>query len=425
MEIVNNRLLLGNVVVENLVEKYGSPLFVYEAAVIRERYLKLRESIRYPKLQIFYSCKANSNIAILQLLRKLGAAVQVASPAEVYLAHKAGFSSFNIIHASSSPGMSEVAYVIDRNIRVTIDSLTLLRQYGERYRGTGVYLRLNPELTKTVKNPAKKGQKQDADDPGTVVRIPAKTGIPASALEEVRKILAEYRLSLNGLHVHLSPGSRVGSFVVDCLARMLEWAEAFDTVELCDIGGGIGSLIENDEELDTLEHLAETLVKRMQQFTGKTNRTLTLAIEPGHYLVGEAGYLVSTVNALTNDGIHEYAGLDTGINHYTHNHPDQKRRQVFKTARFDLPPRPYVLAGNLNEERDVFFREGDVNTPVELPALAAGDLLVFSGVGTYAFSLASPYCGRLLPAEVLVDDGRDRLVRGRQNFEDLSRNQTY
>ena len=421
MEIINDKLLIGNVVADNLLEKYGSPLFVYDAAMIRGRYLKLRESIRYPKFQLYYSCKANSTLAIMQLLRKEGASVQVSSPAELYLAHKAGFSSFHIYHSGMHCSISDVAFCVDRNTRFGIDSLSLLKQYGEKYRGTSVTLRLNPMLEKT-----ESGERGENDEDEKVKTfIPSKSGIPVSRLEETKKILSDYRLSVEGLHIHLCAGDGSGSLVLDFIHVMLEWAEAFPNVDFFNIGGGLGTRLDADLELDSLEHLSETIVKKLQQFTSRTSRTLTLAIEPGRYLMESAGYLIATVNSIQMEGDRCIAGLNTGSNHLPQFAAVSSSNKIMKTNGFEKDNREYVLSGNLNEESDVFFNHNGEPGSVQLPELSLGDKIVFCGVGAYAYSMGSAYCGRLLPAEVLVDGEKEKQIRKRQSFEDLVKNQLY
>jgi len=417
MEIINGQLLIGSVVADNLLEKYGSPLFVYEASAIREKYFKLRESIRYPKMQLYYSCKANSNLAILKLLRKEGAFVQVSSPGELYLAHKAGFSSFNIYHSGTNCSLSDVAFCVDRNVHFGIDSFSLLRQYGERYRGTSVTLRLNPLL------PLYRKKNEEEDPPAN--SLPSKSGIPIDRLQEVRKVLTEFRLSLTGLHTHLCAEDGSGSCVLDFMNPMLQWAEEFQEVEFFNIGGGFGSRLDAEEDGEILEHLSQTIVRKLHQFSARTGRSLTLALEPGRYLLESAGYLLSTVQSINSNEERLFAGLNTGGNHLSNHMYSRSDCIISRTSDFDKELIPYIITGNLNEEDDILYRNDGGYSTVELPELSIGDNIAFSGVGAYAFSMATPYCGRLLPAEVLVDGEKGSLIRKRQTFEDLVHNQIY
>lgn len=413
MEIINHKLLLGSVSIENLVHKYGSPLFVYETDTVRRRFRELKEAIKYPKLQIYYACKANTNLALLQFLRKEGACVDCVSPGEVHAALKAGFSSFHVLFTGDGASDEEMRFCVDRNIRFNIGSLSHLRRYGERWRGTEVMLRVNPEVG-------------GGHHPHCVTGGPqSKFGIWHGDLEEARRIASEYRLTVKGVQAHAGSGIMESDVFVDLVDAVLEAAAGFPDVETVDFGGGFGVPYRPGEERLSLAHVGETLTKKFQIMSDRFKRPLTLAIEPGRYLVAEAGYLLARVTTLKSTPSFDFAIVDSGFNHLVRPMAYGSWHEIINASNPEGEPKPYVVAGNLCETGDVFTPgEGGPATRL-VPEIREGDILGFCNAGAYGYSMASNYNARPRPAEVFVEGDRDRLVRRRETIEELLQTQVY
>lgn len=416
MEIINHKAILGSISAENLVERYGSPLYVYESAPIRQRFNELKEAIKYPRLQIYYACKANSNIAILQLLRREGAAVKTVSAGEIHTALKAGYSSFQILFEGINLSRDELHYCVDKNIRLTIDSLSLLRQYGERYRGTDVILRINPGTL---------GVREGEDEKKAPLSFSNKLGIPLSQLEEARKMASEYRLMIAGLHVNTGTVIRDAADCLDAMEVLLQTAVKFENVEFLNIGGGFSAVCEPDQEGFDINHLGENITKKVQMFVDRTQRPVTLAIEPGRYILEGAGYLLVRVNTVKRLPQALLVGTDSGANQLASREPSPDYHPIMNGSNPDGEPAPCIVTGNLNDRDDLFTYSKDGPQPRSIAAVREGDILLIGNAGAYGFSLASNYSGRPRPAEILVEADGERLVRRRETFEEMNRCQVY
>jgi len=403
------KLFLGGVGAEELVSEFGSPLYVYEEDLIQRRYNELYDSIKYSKKRIHYAAKANSNLEVLNLLRKLGCGIDATSPGEIFLSMKAGFSPGDIIFTGVNSSPSDLRYCHDNGVQVNIGSLHLLEQWGMEFPGTKVSVRVNPDVGA-------------GHHDHTITGGPSsKFGIYHDRILDVSEIAERYGLEINGVHAHIGSGILETDSFMRAMDIILESSKGLEGLEFIDIGGGIGIPYKPSDTSIDLEELGERVSSRFNDFSQEYGRELELKIEPGRYIVAEAGSLLVTVTNTKSTPKFNFIGVDSGFNHLQRPIYYGSYHTIQNASRMDGPEGGYVVGGNLCESGDVFTRSEDGIEERMLPIPEMGDILAIRDCGAYGFSMASNYNGRLLPAEVMVSDGKARLIRERQNFDDLLR----
>lgn len=402
MPMDSNRLL-------RLTARYGTPLWVYDAAVIRQRIqaLKSFDTIRYAQ-------KACSNTHILRLMREEGVVVDSVSPGEIDRALRAGYSSGGehpeIVFTADLIEPSTIAKVIEHHIPVNAGSIDMLHQLGAVAPGHPVWLRINPGFGHGHHNKVNTGGES------------SKHGIWHKDLPLAMEAIRKYGLRLVGLHMHIGSGvdyehlERVSHTMVALVKSAGHDIEAIST------GGGLSvNYRDTDPVVDTANYFGvwDAARREIEAFLG---HPVGLEIEPGRYLMAEAGLLLARVMATKAMGRNHFVLVDAGFN-------DLMRPAMYGSyhAISVVPldggvrnPRKTLVAGPLCESGDVFTQEeGGVVSPRLMPAAEVGDLVVFHDTGAYGAAMSSNYNSRPLAAEVLLDGDSERLIRRRQTIEDL------
>ncbi|HJV07930.1 MAG TPA: diaminopimelate decarboxylase [Chromobacteriaceae bacterium] len=392
-----------------LAEKYGAPLWVYSADVIRERISQLKafDVIRYAQ-------KANSNTHILRLMREQGVMVDAVSLGEIERAAKAGYQL-----ASGEP--SEVVFtadVLDRatlqrvvadNIVVNAGSIDMLHQLGELSPGHRVWLRVNPGFGHGHSNKTNTGGEN------------SKHGIWHGDIQQALTVIRQYGLKLVGLHMHIGSGVDYSHLQQVCGAMVQLVASLGEDLEAISAGGGLSIPYRQGEPRIDIDHYFTLWDAARKQIEQQLGHAVRLEIEPGRFLVAESGVLLTEVRAAKNMGRQHFVLVDAGFN-------DLMRPSMYGSYHeisvlghdAQEPLLPTVVAGPLCESGDVFTQqEGGVVETRLLPEAKVGDLLVLHDAGAYGATMSSNYNSRPLLAEVLVDGAQDRLIRRRQTISEL------
>lgn len=407
---VDGALACEGVPLETIAASAGTPTYVYSAGAIREQYGRLDRALSPVRHRIHYSVKANSNLAILALLRSLGAGVDIVSGGELYRALAAGFTGRDIVFSGVGKTEAELREALAAEVLlVNVESEGELRLL-DRVAGTmgvraPVALRVNPEVrVETPHHYTRTGERG------------LKFGIPYDEAPAVARLAASLpHIHLLGLDMHI--GSQVSRLEPyrDGLARLLALRDAMraagiaDSVYL-DIGGGFGVTYHAEEPLD-VDAFAAMAVNAV----GGTSASLL--VEPGRYLVGNAGVLVTRVLYRKRSGGHEYIIADAGMNdllrpsHYNAFHRIEAVRPRGTSTVADV-------VGPVCESGDFLALAREVDDA------QSGDLLVVHSAGAYGYVMASNYNSRPRPAEVLVDGDRWAVVTARERYEDLARHET-
>ena len=395
-----------------LADQFGTPLWVYDAATIRQRIAQVSnfETVRFAQ-------KACSNIHILKLMREQGVKVDAVSRGEILRALAAGYVAgaepSEIVFTADLFDAATLDCVVEHGVPVNAGSIDMLHQLGARSPGHGVWLRINPGFGHGHSNKTNTGGEH------------SKHGIWHTDLPAALAAIAQHGLQLVGLHMHIGSGVDYSHLAEVCGAMVglvrTTHAAGHD-LHAISAGGGLSIPYRSGDPVVDTQHYHGLWDAARQQAEAVVGHKLGLEIEPGRYLVAESGVLLGEVRAAKNAGNNRFVLVDTGFNElmrpsmYGSFHAMELLRRDGTTA----AAQPTVVAGPLCESGDVFTQgDGGVVLPRDLPAAQVGDLLVIHDTGAYGASMSSNYNTRPLIAEVLVDGGQARLIRRRQTVDEL------
>jgi len=401
-----------------LARRHGTPLWVYDAATVRARVGQLRafDTIRFAQ-------KACSNTHVLRLLRGLGVAVDAVSAGEIERALHAGYDARGpergLVFTADVIDRAALALVGEHGIPVNCGSADMLDQIaaglGAGARGHRVWLRINPGFGHGHSRKTNTGGEH------------SKHGIWPADIPAALATIARHGLVLEGLHMHIGSGVDYAHLerVCEAMVRQVEdvRAQGHDLAAISTGGGLSIPYREGDKPVDTA-HYFSLWDEARRRIAGALGHAVRLEIEPGRFLLAEAGALLAEVRAVKDMGANHFVLCDAGFSDLVRPamYGGWHGISVLPAAGGPVAAqrRPTVVAGPLCESGDVFTQDASgVVQPRPLPPCAVGDLLVFHDTGAYGASMSSNYNSRPLAAEVLVDGGEARLVRRRQRIEEL------
>ena len=389
----------------SITDTFGSPIYVYDAEKISSQYKRLSNAFgRVPSLKINYAMKALSNISILKLMKKLGAGLDTVSIQEVKLGLKAGFTPEQIIFTPNGVSMNEIEEASLLGVQLNIDNLSFLEQFGSKYPHIPVCIRINPHVM------------AGGNSNISVGHIDSKFGISIHQIPHILRIVENTKMHINGIHMHT--GSDILDIDVFLYAAeiLFDTAKHFKELQFIDFGSGFKVPYKEGDIQTNIEELGERLSSRFLEFCKEYGRNLTLAFEPGKFLVSEAGYFLVKVNVIKQTTSTVFAGIDSGFNHlirpmfYGATHSIENISNPQGRKRF------YSVVGYICET-DTFASNRQISEITE------GDILCFRNAGAYCYTMASNYNSRLRPAEVLWINREAKLIRKAETFEDLLHNQ--
>ena len=386
--------------------EFETPLYVYDSEKIEYQYNRLSNAFsKVSRLRLNYACKALSNISVLQFIKNLGACLDTVSVQEVQLGLHAGFLPEQIIFTPNGVSIEEIEQAIGYgNIQVNIDNLSILEQFGAKYPHVPVCIRLNPHVM------------AGGNANISVGHIDSKFGISIHQIPHILRIVENTGMHINGIHMHT--GSDILDIEVFLYAAeiLFDAAKNFKTLDFLDFGSGFKVPYKKDDVETNIEELGKKLTKRFNQFEKEYDRDLTLAFEPGKFLVSEAGHFLATVNVVKQTTSTVFAGVDSGFNHLIRPMLYGSQHHIENISKPKGKERFYTVVGYICET-DTFAQNR------RIAEITEGDVLCFRNAGAYCFSMASNYNSRYKPAEVLWKNGKGHLVRERENIEDILRNQ--
>ncbi len=390
---------------KQLAAAYGTPLYVYHAEKIREQYQRLERAFQQTDARFFYAAKALTNINILKYIRSLGCNVDCSSINEVQLALKAGFTPDQILYTSNNIHFSEIETARQIGVHINIDSLSNLRKFGEKFgHSFPVGVRLRPNIMAGGNLKISTGHAE------------SKFGVPLEQLDELLEIIRNTNLHLRTLHIHTGSEIKDVEVFAKGIEVLFEIAGRFPELEVIDLGGGFKVPYAPGEKGTDIELLGAKVAEEFNQFEQAHGRHLQVWFEPGKYIVSECGYFVTNVNVIKETGEINFAGIDTGLNHLIRPMFYGSYHEIENITNPQGSPKNYNVVGYICETDN--FAENR-----SLPEVREGDLLVFRNAGAYCYEMASNYNSRFRPAEVLLLDGQARLIRRREELEDLLRTQ--
>lgn len=405
------RLAIGDLLLQEVAARYGTPLYIIDGEALTQRIESLRHDVTAPAIRLYYSIKANPSLAILKRCLESGLGLDACSPGDVHLAYAAGAAADQISYTGVGLSEEEIQALVSRGLRLNLDSLSELRRFARVAPGRPVGLRVAPGVEAGFHPQLRSGL------------WGGKFGVDPVEVSEAREILRNRNCRLCALHTHL--GSSIGSerAFLQALDVLLELAGEAPEVATINLGGGLAARYHPDDSRFPLGALRAGILERLDQFEAATGRRVEVELEPGEFLVSEAAYLLCRVavtkcwSGAARESVH-VAITDASMNlmpahslygTYFHVYVDGKNDSGGLV--------PYDLYGCTNQTGDR-LAQGRF-----LPPLAEGDLLVLRNAGAYAYCRSTQFNERPRPGELWIEDGRAQMVRDPEPLELLTHGQ--
>ncbi len=404
MELTNNEYTINGVSVLDIVNRYGAPVYVYDGNKILSQLDVLKNAFPGEHVRIKYALKALNNPNILKLLRKAGAGLDAVSIQEVELGLQAGFSPEEILFTPNSVSFEELQRGVELGVHLNIDNIAMLERFGHTY-GNSVpcCIRINPHIVAGGTAHIQTGH------------IDSKFGISIHQLRHVLRVIESEKIRVNGLHMHTGSDILDASVFVRGAEILFEAALGFKDLDFIDFGSGFKVAYREGDVTTDVAELGKTLSERFDTFCEEYGRKLEIWFEPGKFLVSEAGTLLTKVNVVKQTTATVFAGVDSGQNHLIRPMFYDAYHHIINVSNPEGYPRIYTVVGYICET-DTFGWDRKLNEVRE------GDILAIRNAGAYGFSMSNNYNSRPRPAEVLILDSKDMLIRKAETLEDIFRN---
>ena len=388
-----------------LAEKYGSPLYVYDTQKIASQYQRItRVFTSVNSLQLNYAVQALSNISILKFFKQLDSGLDTVSIQEVQLGLAAGFNPKKIIYTPNGVSLEEIEKVASTGVQINIDNLSILELFGQKHPSIPVCVRINPHIM------------AGGNSNISVGHIDSKFGISIHQVPHILRVVENTGMNINGIHMHTGSDILDIDTFVRATEILFDVAKQFENIDFIDFGSGFKVPYKEGDISTDIEQLGVQLSERFNEFCEEYGKEITLMFEPGKFLVSEAGYFLTKVNVVKQTTSTVFAGVDSGFNHLVRPMMYGSYHHITNISNPEGRARYYSVVGYICET-DTFGSNRRISE------ISEGDILCFNNAGAYCFSMASNYNSRFRPAEVMIYEGKDYLIRHRETFEDITRNQ--
>ena len=386
-------------------KKFRTPLYVYNSEKIKTQFTRLTKAFKkVNKLQINYAVKALSNISVLKYINKLGAGIDTVSIQEVLLGIKAGYTHEKIIYTPNGVSIEEIKKVSEMGVKINIDNLNTLEQFGNIHPEIPICIRINPHVM------------AGGNSKISVGHIDSKFGISIHQIPLLLRIVENTNIKVNGIHMHTGSDILDTEVFIQATEILFQVAKQFKFLEFIDFGSGFKVPYHKGDNETNIEELGIKLSDRFNKFCKEYGKDLTLIFEPGKFLVSDAGNFLCSVNSIKQTTSTIFAQVDTGFNHFLRPMMYGSNHQIENISNPDGSERFYSVVGYICET-DTFA------TNKKISKISEGDILNIKNAGAYCFSMASNYNSRYRPAEVFYIDNELVLIRKREVFDDLIKNQ--
>ncbi len=387
-----------------IADEFGTPVYVYDVESIRHQYEKLTSSFG-KKTRFFYAAKALTNINILKYVKKLGASLDCVSINEVKLGLKAGFAPQNILFTPNCVDLAEIEGAMHHKVHINIDNISILEQFGNKYGSSyPIFVRINPHIFAGGNYKISTGH------------IDSKFGISIHQLRHIERVMNTTGINVEGLHMHTGSEIKDPEVFLQGLEIMFGLAEHFPNLKYLDMGSGFKVPYQDGEMETDVKELGKKVEKAIHEFAKESGKHFELWFEPGKFLVSKSGYLLVKANVIKQTTATVFVGVNSGFNHLIRPMFYDSYHIIENISNPKGTERIYTVVGNICET-DTFAWDRKIHEVRE------GDILIFRNAGAYGFEMSSNFNSRLKPAEVMFLDGKAHLIRKRDEFEDLLRNQ--
>ncbi len=397
---------------EDIVAKYGTPVYVYSEDIIRARMEAVNEVITKYDYTANYSVKANTNLEILKLALSEGINCDAMSMGELMMLKKAGFPSDRLFFVPNNVADEEYEYAIDNDIIVSMDSLSQLERYGRlassKDKGYECAVRINPGVGAGHSEKVVTGGKK------------TKFGIAEADIDKIHEVTEKYGLKLIGINQHIGSQFLDPQPYLDAVENLLRIARGFKGLKFIDFGGGYGIPYHklDDEAEYPMEDFKARLLPILDAFVTDYGYAPLFKSEPGRFCVAEGGIILGRVNAVKENYGRKYVGTDIGMNTLIRPAMYDSYHDIEIIREGKVVPRENMtevsVSGQICESGDIIAKDR------MLPEAKEGDLVCVLDAGAYGYSMASTYNTRPRPAEVMIcRDGSVKQIRRRETYEDL------
>lgn len=402
---------------ENIIKEFGSPLYVYNEDVLRDRMSQVVKVITKYPYTANYSVKANTNIHILKLALDEGVNCDAMSVGEIEMLLKAGFPVERIFFVPNNVAFEEIQFALNKGIMTSLDSLSQLELFGEVCNSMNLTdekrqcaVRINPGVGAGHCEKVVTGGKK------------TKFGIAEEDIPEIFNIASKYNLTIAGINQHIGSLFMDGQPYLDAVKNLLRIAHQFKELKFIDFGGGYGIPYHKlDDELPfPMEDFKNKLELILDDFVKSYGKIPLFKSEPGRFCVAEGGVILGRVHSLKQNAGNIYAGCDIGMNvlvrpsMYDSHHDIEVIRNGYVVPRVKDDLIEQNVCGNICESGDLLAKNR------MLPKIEKNDLICVLDSGAYGYSMCSSYNSRPRPAEILIcSDGTVKQIRRRETIEDL------
>jgi len=389
----------------SIAQEANGPVYVYDAEKIKSQYQRLTKAFSgVNQLRLHYATKALSNISVLKYIQRLGAGLDTVSIQEVELGLTAGFDPSKIIYTPNGVSLQEIEQVAQKGVQINIDNLSILEQFGSKYPEIPVCIRINPHVM------------AGGNSNISVGHIDSKFGISIHQIPHLLRITENTKMRINGIHMHTGSDILDIDVFLHATEILFDTAKNFKNLEFIDFGSGFKVPYKFGDIETNIEELGEKLSLKFNAFCEAYGKELTLAFEPGKFLVSEAGYFLTKVNVVKQTTSTVFAQVDSGFNHLIRPMLYGSHHEITNISNPEGRERFYSVVGYICET-DTFGSNRKISE------ISEGDILAFKNAGAYCQTMASNYNSRFRPAEVLWVNNQAHLIRKQENFEDILRNQ--
>jgi diaminopimelate decarboxylase len=397
--------ILSHKQLASIAEEFGTPVYIYHAEKIAEQYKKLATAFKDTDVKFFYACKALTNVNVLSFIKSIGANIDCSSINEVRLALHAGFIPARILYTSNGIAFDEIDEAKNLGVNINIDSLSNLEKFGKKYgHAYPVGIRLRPNILAGGNLKISTGHDK------------SKFGIPVDQIEKILSVVRQHNLFIRGLQIHTGSDIEDADVFVKGIEVLFDIIPHFKELEFIDLGGGFKvPYKEGDTETD-INVLAQKVSEAFANHPNPGNKHLQVWFEPGKFLVSAAGYFVAQVNVIKETSATTFASINSGFNHLIRPMFYNSYHRIENMSNENGMGKNYTIVGNICET-DTFAWDRKISE------IREGDYLVFYNAGAYGFEMSSNFNSRFKPAEVLFKEGKAKLIRRRDSFEDLLHNQ--
>jgi len=408
IEIKNGQLTIGCFAAQELVDKFNSPLYVYDIEKLGTNIRIIRNAITHRPLSIHFACMANNNISLLKEVRRLGIGIFVCTSVELAIGRSAGFTNDQIVITGSNFNDTEAKAIAQPNITINVDSISQLIKFT--IYGNSSEIRYGIRVTPDCSLPS--GIMNKAVGPGS------RLGILEEIIPNITDIARDHGIIFNGTHMYL--GTNINNFKVfsDSFETLLNVSSKLSNLEYIDIGGGFGISRSTDDYFDW-NAFGAMVDKGMKKLTSLIGKDVELKLEPGRAVVGTAGVLLTRVTELKRQNDHVFIGTDTSLSNFIRPYLYHQYHDIISVDqnKYGTIDNNVTICGNTVASEDIFAKQ------LAFPKVEEGDILAIMDVGAYGYSMSSHFCARLRPAEIMVKNGQTILIRKRETVDDLLQGQ--